>query len=92
MAVLFLSAGIFLPVQADPCPVYTPDKEARYVLEFNRGYAASHHWKVGDKLHLNRRYNLTYLFIYVILYLERGIYDNHYHYFQRANCYSLQDP
>ena len=38
--------------RADPCPVYTPDKEARYVLELNSGYAMSHHWKVGDKLDL----------------------------------------
>jgi uncharacterized membrane protein (UPF0127 family) len=35
------------------CPVYIPDKEARFVLELNSGYAASHHWKVGDKLDLN---------------------------------------
>ncbi len=37
---------------SDPCPVYAPDKKARYVLELNSGYAASHHWKVGDKLDL----------------------------------------
>jgi len=37
---------------SDPCPVYTPDKPARYVLELNSGYTASHHWKVGDKLDL----------------------------------------
>ncbi len=36
----------------DPCPVYTPDKEARYVLELNGGYTTSHHWKVGDNLDL----------------------------------------
>ena len=36
----------------DPCPVYTPNKPARYVLEINSGYAASHNWKVGDKLDL----------------------------------------
>jgi uncharacterized membrane protein (UPF0127 family) len=35
-----------------PCTVYTPDKEARYVLEINSGYTTSHHWKVGDKLDL----------------------------------------
>ena len=34
----------------DPCPVYTPDKKARYVLELNRGYTSSHHWNLGDKL------------------------------------------
>jgi len=37
---------------ADPCPVYTPDNEARYVLELNSGYTTMHHWKVGDKLTL----------------------------------------
>ena len=37
---------------ADPCPVYTPDKEARYVLELNSGFTATRHWKVGDKLDL----------------------------------------
>ena len=36
----------------DPCPVYTPDKEARYVLELNSGFTAARHWKVGDKLDL----------------------------------------
>jgi uncharacterized membrane protein (UPF0127 family) len=36
----------------DPCPVYSPDKRARYVLEINSGYTASHHWKLGDKLDL----------------------------------------
>lgn len=36
----------------DPCPVYTPDQPARYVLELNSGYTASHDWKVGDKLRL----------------------------------------
>jgi hypothetical protein len=36
----------------DPCPVYTPDKQARYVLEVNSGYAVSHQWKLGDKLDL----------------------------------------
>ena len=36
----------------DPCPVYAPDQDARYVLELNSGYAASHQWKVGDKLDL----------------------------------------
>jgi uncharacterized membrane protein (UPF0127 family) len=34
------------------CPVYTPDKAARYVLEVNSGYTASHLWKLGDKLDL----------------------------------------
>ena len=34
----------------DPCPVYSPNKPARYVLEINSGYTSSHSWKVGDKL------------------------------------------
>lgn len=38
--------------RSNPCPVYTPDKEARYVLELNSGYTASHYWEVGDKLDL----------------------------------------
>ena len=37
---------------ADPCPVYTPDQNARFVLELNSGYTALHHWKVGDLLQL----------------------------------------
>jgi hypothetical protein len=37
---------------ADPCPVYTPTQAARYVLELNSGYTATHEWKVGDKLEL----------------------------------------
>jgi len=36
----------------DPCPVYTPDKAARYVLELISGVTATHHWMVGDKLDL----------------------------------------
>jgi len=36
--------------KADPCAVYTPDKQARYVLELNSGYADAHQWKLGDKL------------------------------------------
>lgn len=38
---------------ADPCPVYTPDQSARYVLELNSGYTTTHHWNLGDKLTLN---------------------------------------
>jgi len=37
---------------ADPCPVYTPDQSARYVLELNNGYTNVHHWQVGDQLDL----------------------------------------
>jgi len=36
----------------DPCGVYTPDKEARYVLELNSGFTTTHRWMVGDKLDL----------------------------------------
>ncbi len=36
----------------DPCPVYTPDQKARYVLEIQSGYTVSHHWKLGDQLDL----------------------------------------
>ena len=36
----------------DPCPIYSPDQNARYVLEINSGYAISHHWMVGDQLDL----------------------------------------
>ena len=37
---------------SDPCPVYTPTESARYVLELNSGYTASHHWAAGDLLSL----------------------------------------
>jgi uncharacterized membrane protein (UPF0127 family) len=36
----------------DPCPNYTSDSPARYVLELNHGYSAAHHWNVDDKLDL----------------------------------------
>jgi uncharacterized membrane protein (UPF0127 family) len=36
----------------DPCPVFSPNQIARYVLEINSGYAASHNWKLGDKVDL----------------------------------------
>ncbi len=36
----------------DACPVYAPDKEARYVLELNSGFCTTHGWQVGDKLDL----------------------------------------
>jgi len=35
---------------ADPCPVYAPAEAARWVLELNSGYTASHGWKLGDKI------------------------------------------
>jgi len=36
----------------DPCPVYDPGQNARYVLEVNTGYTGAHHWNLGDKLDL----------------------------------------
>ena len=50
--IVFISRNVPACLKS-PCPVYTPDKEARFVLELNSGYSASHHWKVGDKLDLN---------------------------------------
>ncbi len=35
---------------ADPCEVYSPDKEARYVLEVPSGFTSKYHLKVGDVL------------------------------------------
>jgi uncharacterized membrane protein (UPF0127 family) len=35
------------PCEKDPCPSYTPSKEALYVLEVNAGYAARHRLKPG---------------------------------------------
>ena len=37
---------------SDPCAVYTPDKDARYVLEIASGYASAHQWQLGDSLDL----------------------------------------
>ena len=37
------------PCREDPCPVYTPDEEAMYVLEINSGYADVLGLKVGDQ-------------------------------------------
>jgi len=36
----------------DPCEVYAPTQEARYVLEVPSGYTLAHHWKLGDRLKL----------------------------------------
>lgn len=41
-----------LACKGDPCPIYVPKTPARYVLEINSGYTASHGWKEGDKLTL----------------------------------------
>ena len=37
------------PCREDPCPVYTPDEEAMYVLEVNSGYADILGLKTGDQ-------------------------------------------
>ena len=36
------------PCIEDPCPVYAPDQEARYVLEINRGAADTLKIQIGD--------------------------------------------
>lgn len=37
----------------DPCPIYSPGKPSRYVVELNSGYTTSHGWNAGDYLILN---------------------------------------
>lgn len=38
------------PCQADPCPSYGPDKEAKYVLEINAGQSDQANIQINDKL------------------------------------------
>ena len=38
------------PCEEDPCPVYVPEKEARYVLEVNSGWANRNEIRVGDEV------------------------------------------
>lgn len=38
------------PCKNDPCPVYGPDKEAKYVLEINAGQADQATIQINDKL------------------------------------------
>ena len=45
--VFFLSN--VLPCETDQCPVYTPDSNARYVLEVNAGVVAELGLSVGDQ-------------------------------------------
>lgn len=45
---VFLSQNV-LPCEQDPCPVISPDKIAKYVLELNTGQAQVIGLKVGDK-------------------------------------------
>lgn len=40
------------PCIADPCPVYTPDSEALYVLEVNKGFSERHGISEGDRMML----------------------------------------
>jgi uncharacterized membrane protein (UPF0127 family) len=37
---------------SDPCAVYTPDQNSRYVLELNTGFTTTHHWKLGDQVRI----------------------------------------
>ena len=45
------------PCVEDPCPVYTPDEEAMYVLEINGGATDSFKIHIGDTavFQFNRR-------------------------------------
>lgn len=38
------------PCTTEPCEVYSPKANARYVLELPSGYALKHHFTVGDGL------------------------------------------
>jgi len=40
------------PCKADPCPSYSPDADALYVVELAAGFARQHNVKVGDVLKL----------------------------------------
>ena len=42
------------PCQADPCPSYPPNANAKYVLELGGGVAAKHHMANGDVLTFER--------------------------------------
>jgi uncharacterized protein len=42
-----------LPCEKDPCPVYTSDEKARYVLEVPAGYTKKHGWHKGDRLRVS---------------------------------------
>ena len=41
------------PCTADPCPVYAPPQDARYVLEVNAGFSRAHGLKPGTRLVIN---------------------------------------
>jgi len=42
------------PCTADPCPAYTPQREALYVVEVNANYTLKHGIKAGDSADLRR--------------------------------------
>ena len=37
------------PCKADPCPTYTPQGKAHYVLEVNANFSKKHQIEVGEK-------------------------------------------
>ena len=41
------------PCEKDPCKSYTPQAEAKYVLEVNAGFAQKHNIEIGDEVKLN---------------------------------------
>jgi uncharacterized membrane protein (UPF0127 family) len=45
--------GSAQPCRADPCPIYQPDRDARYVLELAGGGARRLGVRVGDRLDLD---------------------------------------
>lgn len=46
--IVFIAPNV-LPCETEHCPVYTPDKAAKYVLEVNAGVATDMGLKVGDQ-------------------------------------------
>jgi len=40
----------FEPCIEDPCPIYRPDKNYRYVLEVNDGWTSKHEVSIGDSV------------------------------------------
>jgi len=41
------------PCEKEPCKQYFPEKQAKYVLEVNKGFAQKHNIQIGDKIKLN---------------------------------------
>ena len=50
--VVFISENT-QPCKEDPCPLISPDKKAKYVLEINAGISKGIGLKVGDRLEIN---------------------------------------